>query len=457
MANYVLDGVMGACVGDALGVPVEFSDREVLQKKPVIGMLSGGVHSQSAGTWSDDTSMTLCAVDSLINGLDYADMMDRFRRWMYEGEYTPGGDVFDFGAATKRAIDRFVGGAPPLECGGNGEMDNGNGSLMRILPILFYMVSEYGSDPTEWGSAFEVIHNVSALTHAHPRSLIACGIYISVASMLMQGFDIDMSVDLGVYEAVAHYRRSPGFSSQLKSFARLEDKNFKSIGQGEIASGGYVVDTLEAALWCLLNTGSFSECVLKAVNLGGDSDTTASVAGGLAGLHYGYDSIPRGWIGTIARRKYIEGLCEGLYISLNRSGIKKLCQYMPYFESSAADSACRWVKGGAAGESNKSCHPEYDEKFKDFIQAVYRSNLMSRDYLSLIRSAGLRSADQMAGAIDTADIELLKAILTGYVRQERFNEGLWASAVENKIFLRILTRLRELLERRIRVSPVSRT
>ncbi len=319
MANHVLAGIMGLCVADALGVPVEFMDRETLKRNPVTGMRSYGTHRQPAGTWSDDTSMILCLVDSLIKGLDYEDIMINFLKWLDEAAYTPHGEVFDVGNITAKALMRFSRGIPPLECGGATERDNGNGSLMRILPIVFYLRSVYGTDFHETDEAFEIIHSVSALTHAHKRSQIACGIYVSVASALMDGTDPEIAVETDIHRAVDHYRSHPGFSRELHHYERLTRKDFSELDEAEIRSTGYVVDTLEAAIWCLLRTDSFRDCVLKAVNLGGDTDTVAAVAGGLAGLYYGYESIPDDWLSVIAKRDYVESLCNQLYEAFGKS------------------------------------------------------------------------------------------------------------------------------------------
>ena len=179
MLNNILSGIMGLVVADALGVPVEFQDREVLRQNPVKNMRSYGTYNQPAGTWSDDSSMTLALLDSLKDGLDYKDIMDKFLAWYEEGAYTPHGEMFDIGIATSNALRRYKSGTSPLESGGNSEHDNGNGSLMRISPILFYLEGEFGSDFLDHEETFELIHNISALTHAHKRSKIACGIYIS--------------------------------------------------------------------------------------------------------------------------------------------------------------------------------------------------------------------------------------------------------------------------------------
>ena len=318
MSNIVLDGIMGLCVADALGVPVEFTGREVLRKSPVTGMRSFGTYNQPAGTWSDDTSMTLCLTDSLSKGLDYNDIMKRFIMWFEEGKYTPHGEVFDVGNATRKALMRFQSGSAPLECGGLSDHDNGNGSLMRILPIVYYILANYGTEITENEEAMKIIHNVSALTHAHIRSLIACGIYCSIAAMLIGSLELSTAVSLGISKAVEFYRRHEEYSDELSHYERLNNKSFASVPAEEIKSSGYVVDTLEAAVWCLLNSYNYKECVLTAVNLGEDTDTVAAIAGGLAGLYYGYGSIPQEWLSVIVRLDYVEGICSKLYEALSQ-------------------------------------------------------------------------------------------------------------------------------------------
>ena len=135
----VLGGILGFVVADALGVPVEFEDREYLRLYPVTNMRGYGSYDVPAGSWSDDSSMTLCALESLTHGLDYDDMMSRFLRWADEGYMTPHGEVFDMGKTTREALLRYAQGIPALECGASSEWENGNGSLMRMLPVAFYL------------------------------------------------------------------------------------------------------------------------------------------------------------------------------------------------------------------------------------------------------------------------------------------------------------------------------
>lgn len=445
--NKVIDGIMGLAVGDALGVPVEFIKREELKKNPVINMRGYGTHAQSPGTWSDDTSLALCLMDSLTEGLDYHDIMKKSLEWCHKGAYTPCGEVFDVGNTTRRALDSFAKGTPPLDCGGSSERDNGNGSLMRILPLVFYIEANYGVDFKKQDEIINIIHNVSSLTHAHKRSQVACGIYILIASNLLTSQNIESAVSSGVYKAKQYYDRNVNYAEEITPFKRLMDKNFADLPEDSIKSSGYVVATLEAAVWCLLNTSSYGECVLKAVNLGEDADTTGAVAGGLAGLYYGYEDIPGEWLDSLVQRNYIEKMCNHYYLSLCQIGVKKLCEYIPFFEAATSENVCHWEGGEKIGENEYHISfPVYDSTLRNFIGDFYSTNLVYFNYLNLIEQRGLNNNSEMIEAIATADLELLKALLTGFIRQERFGDGLWEFAVEQKIFLKILKSFEELLD-----------
>jgi len=218
--------------------------------------------------------------------------------------------MFDVGIATRKALHRFRKGTEPLKCGGTSEQDNGNGSLMRILPLAFYCKS------TEDKAFMDIIHNVSSLTHAHKRSQIACGVYLIVARSLLEESGTKNIIDSRLKKVKEYYGNKKEYAQDLNHYGRLFKKDFSELPEKEIKSSGYVVDTLEAALWCLLNTSNYKDCVLKAVNLGEDTDTVAAVAGGLAGMLYGVDAIPKEWLNQLARREYIEKLCDDFYDSL---------------------------------------------------------------------------------------------------------------------------------------------
>lgn len=308
--KIVKNAVLGLVVGDILGVPVEFISREELAEDPVTGIREYGTHSQPAGTWSDDSSMALCLLKSLSKGLDYQDIMSRFLRWAEEGYMTAHNEVFDMGFATREALVRFSEGTPPLKCGGTGTYDNGNGSLMRILPLALWLHDHINEKFPHDSSSYQIIHNVSALTHAHPISLISCGIYCSVANELICGRTSLKDIQNGITTAKDFYQSLPEFSRYLPKFERVDVYLLQSLPKEDISSGGFVIHTLEAALWCLSHSSDYRSCLLEAVNLGEDTDTTGAVAGGLAGLKYGWQEIPEEWLSSTAKLDDILELCR---------------------------------------------------------------------------------------------------------------------------------------------------
>ncbi len=294
--------VLGHAVGDALGVPVEFCERDELDETPVTDMLGYGTYPYPAGCWSDDTSMSLAALDSLASGkLDFDDIMLKLSEWYYRDAYTPTGETFDMGNTCSCAIENYTDGKKSVEqCGLTGERSNGNGSLMRIHP--FALMAYY----TDWKDNWEsVIDKASALTHAHARSKLACKIYTQILFSIFDDPCKD-AIRRALHAAYDRYNASEEF----EHYARLLSPDFEKSSREAIQSSGYVVATLEAAVWCLLTTDSYSECVLKAVNLGDDTDTVAAIAGGLAGALYGYDAIPKKWLDVLRRRAYIEDMCD---------------------------------------------------------------------------------------------------------------------------------------------------
>ncbi|MGN0413058.1 MAG: ADP-ribosylglycohydrolase family protein [Lachnospiraceae bacterium] len=310
------DGIWGLVVADALGVPVEFTSRRERELDPVTGMRQYGTYNQPKGTWSDDSSMTLATLDSIksARGIDDKDIMDKFLAWYIEGKYTPFGEVFDIGMATSRALSRYRMGEEPTKSGGNGEKDNGNGSLMRILPVCLYLFERQKTICTSEDESIYMIHNVSALTHGHLRSQMACGMYyFMVKAILEKEGALTERLQEGLDKSFEYYRKDFGNHKELKWYSRLFDLNtFQKTPSEQIRSSGYVVDTIEAAVWCLITTDSYDTAVLKAVNLGDDTDTVAAVTGGLAGLYYGYKNIPGDWLAAIQGREWIQELIAGM-------------------------------------------------------------------------------------------------------------------------------------------------
>lgn len=269
MERTLRDAIYGMAVADALGVPGEFRSRGTYR---IEGMVSGGAHRQPAGTFSDDTSMALASCDSIreLGHVDCEDMREKFVAWWREGAYAVNGITFDIGNTVAAALAEG--------CGRDGDWSNGNGSLMRIIPLAFVD-----------GITDEEIDAVSAITHAHEVSTHACVLYVRLAQELLAG--------VSVADALAKL-------DEGHPYGRLRD--IADVSLDEIRSTGYVVHTLEAALWALATTDNYADCVLVCVNMGDDTDTVAAVAGGLAGIVYGLEGIPAEWIEALRGKEIIE-------------------------------------------------------------------------------------------------------------------------------------------------------
>jgi ADP-ribosyl-[dinitrogen reductase] hydrolase len=297
----VLGGLHGSLIGDALGVPVEFRSREDRRQDPVTGMRDYGTHGQPAGTWSDDGALLLCATESLVQkGFDTQDMGERFLRWYSHGLWTAHGTLFDIGHTTRKALNLIDHGCRAELAGGTEEHSNGNGSLMRILPVAL------ASWELNEAVVCDQIGRASAITHGHERSKLACAFHAFLVRALLKGATPQEALE----QTRALFRKYYTESPELGAFLHLLEEDIASKPEAEIESSGYVMDTLTASLWCLLTTQSFAECVLKAVNLGDDTDTTGCVAGGLAGVYYGVDAIPEEWTSKLPRQEDLAVLFE---------------------------------------------------------------------------------------------------------------------------------------------------
>lgn len=300
--SLLKDILYGVLIGDSLGVPYEFRTRENMRKNPAQDMVGYGTHNQPPGTFSDDGSLTLCLADSIIqNGYNIKDIAKKFILWQDAGYWGAHNQVFDIGIATKEAIYNLKQGINPILAGGNDEYSNGNGSLMRILPLL--LILKDIQDPKE---RFKIVSEVSSITHAHIRSIIACFYYLEFAMLLIKDKDIE-EIYFKLQNHISNFlleQKIP--SKEIKKFDRLLQNKIFDLKEEDIQSSGYVIDTLEASIWCLFKTQNYKDSILKAVNLGEDTDTTGAVTGGLAGLLYSHESIPQEWLLKLARKKEID-------------------------------------------------------------------------------------------------------------------------------------------------------
>jgi len=311
MENGVKAGIFGVCIGDALGVPVEFRSRETLKNFPVVKMQEFGSWNQPKGTWSDDSSLTLCLAEELTKGYNLEKIGQSFVKWNKYGHWTAHGRLFDIGGTTRHSIARLIKGESAKFSGNIFEEDNGNGSLMRILPLAFYLKNEENIE-----SLYQTVKEISSITHGHFRSVFACFIYVIFAIELIKGKD-KQEAYRHTQELVLKFTDSQGFNpKEIQLFERILKNDISKYEEDTISSGGYVLHSLEASLWCFLNSGTYAEAVLKAVNLGEDTDTTGAITGGLAGIYYGFDNIPEEWVNELVRKNDIEALCEKLHKKL---------------------------------------------------------------------------------------------------------------------------------------------
>lgn len=276
------DAMIGLAVADAAGVPFECGWRDQYNVTDMVGFEKGmpGYHEEPipVGSWSDDSALTFATIDSYrrCGKFDSEDLMRSFCSWFYDNKYVPRGQTrFGEGKITVRAFEKFRSGTPADECGIDEETALGNGSLMRILPLAFYPHN------------VEDIVRVASLTHANKLGVMACICYVEIAEKLIEG--------MSPQDAVSSVKWP-----EIEEFSRMAE--IDTYPRDEIKSSGHVIETLEAALWCLLTTDNYRDCVLTAINLGRDTDTVAAVAGGLAGIYYGTDSevnsgaVPAEWI-----------------------------------------------------------------------------------------------------------------------------------------------------------------
>lgn len=306
MKNFNLNnGIIGLAIGDALGVPAEFKSREELKRYPITDMIGDGTYNLPAGTWSDDTSMTLATIDSIISTgtINPNDMANKFLNWFRNAEYTATNETFDIGRTTLQSLAKYeLKLYDASNCGEDNEYSNGNGSLMRILPIAYYI---YYKDVTDNQEIYNIVKQVSSITHAHEVSILGCYIYVRFALELLNGKD-----KVEAYNNIKKLDYSMFNNTTIDKYSRILNNNIQNFDEENISSSGYVVSTLEATMWLFLNSNDYNNTILRAVNLGEDTDTVAACAGGLLGIYYGIENIKSSWKQNLKRYDYIVELCD---------------------------------------------------------------------------------------------------------------------------------------------------
>lgn len=312
-ANQIKGGVYGLLIGDAVGVPYEFKDAKKLPPCDQIDMITPKGFDRTyptipVGTWSDDGSQALCLLSSLLlcKKLDAEDLMMCFADWYNMGFMAVDNHTFDIGVQTRQAIGNYLQGIDVMQCASNHEYANGNGSLMRTLPLSLWHT---GTDEQLIEDAYLQSH----VTHAHLRSKVCCALYCLWVRHILQGQTINDGWQQAVDKLYAIYDTRPqtGELEELDFHIRPSDL----VG---VSGSGYVVDCLKSAYVALQEDG-YENVIKKAISFGNDTDTTACVAGGIAGLYYGFDNIPKHWINTLREKETVEPLITQLftYLKLN--------------------------------------------------------------------------------------------------------------------------------------------
>lgn len=281
---------LGLAVGDALGATLEFEPRDT---HPLhTEMLGGGPFNLSPGQWTDDTSMALALAESLIAHPDFdpTDLMRRFVAWAEDGAYSCTGTCFDIGLTTRQALSRFMRTGDPF-AGSTAPDTAGNGSLMRVAPVALRALDDDAR-------AVQIARDQSRTTHAAAEAVEACDLFVRILREAIQGAGKD-----------ALRSRPWDGTARIRDIAA---GTWRGKARSQIKSSGYVIDTLEAALWCTDQAASFEEALVLAVNLAGDADTVGAVTGQIAGAVFGASAIPQRWLGPLAWREQLETLATQL-------------------------------------------------------------------------------------------------------------------------------------------------
>lgn len=310
----IKSALFGVAVGDALGVPFEFSTRERMLQHPATDMVGFGTYNQPPGTWSDDSSLTFCLAEALADSeYSLASIASNFVKWKMNAWWTARHELFDIGITTSHAISRLSDilenqdfkELEKLKYSGD-EYDNGNGSLMRILPLVFYIK---GMKPVD---QFDIIRDVSALTHRHIRAAMSCFIYLKIAEYILEKHDKAEAYEQARKSVLELWEEIDFPEVERNHFQRVIQRDIRDTPIEHLKSGGYVIEVLESAIWFFMKRENYKDTVLDIINIGHDTDTSAAIAGGLAGLYYGFNAIPTHWVDQIARKEDIDDLAKRL-------------------------------------------------------------------------------------------------------------------------------------------------
>ncbi|MGF1756437.1 ADP-ribosylglycohydrolase family protein [Photobacterium sagamiensis] len=415
---------LGLALGDALGTSLEFKPPGSFE--PITDMLGGGPFGLDAGQWTDDTSMALCLADSLLargkNDID--DQMVRYIRWANNGENASTGTCFDIGNTIRQALDRYL-ATGKAKAGRDDEYSAGNGSLMRIAPIALFYHSK--SIPVLLKAAADA----SMTTHAEPRCIQACQLYCYYLQRLLRSPATPTKEALLFELSKPMQVRTENWHAQIKA---ITEGCFIRKPVSQIRGRGFVVESLEAALWCFWHSDSFEQGALMAANFGDDADTTAAIYGQLAGAYYGYQSLPQRWLDRLYWRANIEDLALMLVRYPSRQKLAKFVQFNQ-----------EWTE-------TFSNYPRHSEQLVEHAISMFFTSLSvydicipDWDWMDWLDRNQLKqlSASQLRQWIDRAGTGQLIAYLTMLVRSERFCHGTIAESIEQGTLQAVIAGLDE--------------
>ncbi len=325
----IMGGFVGLAVGDAFGVPVEFMSREEVRKLELRDMAGNDtpLHFTSrwselipAGAWSDDTSMTIAAMSSIINHhghIDYDDVMKQFIAWWDEGKYTSLDFSFGLGTNISYALSRYRQGMPALECGGKKVMDNGNGALMRIFPFSAYCI--VNNLPID--DALTIIRQAAGLTHGHDINAMSCFLYTLFLDECIRTKDPELSFRNGIWKYKRYFESR--FSEEAVQAHEILWKKLMNrfFNPDDIPESGYVVDSLMIAIYSILHTDNYEDAVRMAVCFGYDTDTNGAITGSIAGAMYGQRQIPERWMNRLKKKDDLIRIGERFSKCINMSSV----------------------------------------------------------------------------------------------------------------------------------------